>query len=220
MDFDTVILVTGKADGPTAVFLAGRLGSLFCISALVVMMFFYGIYFTKMIAQKRRGIRTTQIGRGKEKSVRRIERIMSVATFLIIPVELISIFLGWNHMPSPVRIAGFIAGVTGDLVFLVAVLTMRDSWRAGIPETDRTEFVSHGIYQYSRNPAFLGFDLMYIGILLMYFNGVLLFFTIWAVVMLHLQILQEEKYLEAVFGEEYRAYRQRTGRYFGRQGMR
>lgn len=220
MDFDTVILVTGKADGPTAVFLAGRLGSLFCISALVVMMFFYGFYFTKMIAQKRRGIRTTQIGRGKEKSVRRIERIMSVATFLIIPVELISIFLGWNHMPSPVRIAGVIAGVTGDLVFLVAVLTMRDSWRAGIPETDRTEFVSHGIYQYSRNPAFLGFDLMYIGILLMYFNGVLLFFTIWVVVMLHLQILQEEKYLETVFGEEYRAYIQRTGRYFGRQGMR
>ena len=26
MDFDTVILVTGKADGPTSVFLAGRLG--------------------------------------------------------------------------------------------------------------------------------------------------------------------------------------------------
>lgn len=217
MDFDSGISVIGGADGPTAVFLAGRLGSLFCVSALVVMMFFYGIYFTKMIAQKRRGIRTTQIGRGKEKSVRQIERIMSVATFLIIPVEVISIFWGWNHMPSPVRIAGIVIGSTGDFVFLVAVLTMRDSWRAGIPETDRTDFVSQGIYQYSRNPAFLGFDLMYIGILLMYFNGVLLFFTIWVVVMLHLQILQEEKYLETVFGEEYRAYRQRTGRYFGRK---
>ena len=59
---------------------------------------------------------------------------------------------------------------------------------------------------------------MYIGILLMYFNGVLLLFTIWVIVMLHLQILQEEKYLETVFGEEYRAYRKCTGRYFGRKG--
>lgn len=123
-------------------------------------------------------------------------------------------------MPSPVRIVGVVIGLTGDFVFLVAVLTMRDSWRAGIPETDKTEFVSHGIYQYSRNPAFLGFDLMYTGILLMYFNGILLLFTIWVVVMLHLQILQEEKYLETVFGEEYRAYREHTGRYFGRQGAR
>lgn len=220
MDFDTVILVTGKADGPTSVFLAGRLGSLFCILALLIMAIFYGIYFTKKIAQKRKGIQTTQLGRGKEKSVRRIERIMSVATFLIIPVEVVSIFLEWNHMPSPVRIVGVVIGLTGDFVFLVAVLTMRDSWRAGIPETDKTEFVSHGIYQYSRNPAFLGFDLMYTGILLMYFNGILLLFTIWVVVMLHLQILQEEKYLETVFGEEYRAYRERTGRYFGRQGAR
>ena len=43
---------------------------------------------------------------------------------------------------------------------------MRDFWRAGISETDKTELVTEGIYQISRNPAFLGFDLLYIGILL------------------------------------------------------
>lgn len=217
MDFDTQIMVIGGADGPTAIFLAGRFESLFCILALLIMVIFYGVYFAKKITQKRKGIQTTQLGRGKEKSVRRVEIIMSAATLFIVPVELISILLGWNHMPSPVRIAGVVTGFVGDAVFLAAVLTMRDSWRAGIPETDRTDFVSHGIYRYSRNPAFLGFDLMYIGILLMYFNGVLLLFTIWVIVMLHLQILQEEKYLETVFGEEYRAYRECTGRYFGRK---
>lgn len=217
MDFDTQIMVIGGADGPTAIFLAGRLDSLFSISALLIMVLFYGIYYTKKIAQKRKGIQTTQLGRGKEKSVRRVEAILSVATFLIVPVELFSIFLGWNHMPSPVRIAGVVAGFAGDMIFLAAVLTMRDSWRAGIPKTDRTEFVSHGIYQYSRNPAFLGFDLMYTGILLIYFNGVLLLFVIWVIVMLHLQILQEERYLETVFGDEYRAYKKRTGRYLGRK---
>lgn len=211
------ISVIGGADGPTAIFLAGQLGSLFFIPALVIMGIFYGIYFTKKIAQKRKGIRTTQLGQGKEKSVRTIEIILSAATLLIVPVELVSVAFGWNHMPSLVRIAGVVLGLIGDLVFLTAVLTMKDSWRAGIPKTDRTEFVSHGIYQYSRNPAFLGFDLMYIGILLMYFNWILLLFTIWVIVMLHLQILQEEKYLQTVFGEEYLAYQKDTGRYFGRK---
>lgn len=218
MDFDIQIMVIGGADGPTAIFLAGRFESLFCILALLIMVIFYGVYFAKKITQKRKGIQTTQLGRGKEKSVRRVEIIMSAATLFIVPVELISILLGWNHMPSPVRIAGVVTGFVGDAVFLAAVLTMRDSWRAGIPETDRTDFVSHGIYRYSRNPAFLGFDLMYMGILLIYFNGILLLFTIWVIVMLHLQIMQEERYLDTVFGEEYRAYKKRTGRYFGRKG--
>ena len=43
---------------------------------------------------------------------------------------------------------------------------MRDSWRAGIFETDKTKLVTEGIYQISRNPAFLGFDLLIIGTLL------------------------------------------------------
>ena len=215
---DSGISVIGGADGPTAVFLAGKLGDLFIIPALVIMILFYGIYFTKKIAQKRKGIQTPQLGgHGKEKAVRTIEVILSAATLLIVPAELVSIVFEWNIMPSPVRTAGIVLGSIGDLVFLIAVLTMRDSWRAGIPETDRTEFVSQGIYQYSRNPAFLGFDLMYIGILLMYFNWILLLLTVWVIVMLHLQILQEEKYLGTAFGEEYRAYKECTGRYFGKK---
>ena len=44
-----------------------------------------------------------------------------------------------------------------------------------------------------------------------------LFFVIFAAVMLHLQILQEERYLPTVFGAEYAAYRRRVRRYFGRR---
>ena len=35
--------------------------------ALLVLAVFYGIYFAKMLAQKRRGIQTRQIGRRREK---------------------------------------------------------------------------------------------------------------------------------------------------------
>ncbi len=117
-----------------------------------------------------------------------------MATFFVVPVQLVSVFSDWNFMPTPVRIAGIAAGIVGDLIFLAAVLTMKNNWRAGIPAQDKTEFVSGGIYRYSRNPAFLGFDLMYMGILLMYFNWLLVLFTVWACVMLHIQMSAARTY--------------------------
>lgn len=38
----------------------------YALPALLVLAVFYGIYFGKVLAQKRRGIRTRQIGRRKE----------------------------------------------------------------------------------------------------------------------------------------------------------
>ena len=58
---------------------------------------------------------------------------------------------------------------------------------------------------------------MYIGVLLMYFNPVNIIFSLFPIVMLHLQILQEEKYMEATFGQEYADYKKKTFRYLGRK---
>jgi len=77
--------------------------------------------------------------------------------------------------------------------------------------------ITNGIYGYSRNPAFLGFDLVYLGLLMMYFNIVLLVFSIFSIVMLHLQILQEEKFLQEVFGKTYMDYKSKVMRYLGRK---
>lgn len=194
----------------------------FCYSllALLVLAVFYGIYFTKMLAQKRRGIQTSQIGRRKEAGLHRVEILMSIATVGVVVTQLLSILFGWNHLPAGARFTGFVVGIMGDLVFLCSVLCMKDSWRAGIPETDQTRLVTGGIYQYSRNPAFLGFDLQYCGLLLMYANGLTALFTLFAMVMLHLQILQEEKYLTGCFGEGYQAYCSQVFRYLGRKKSR
>lgn len=187
------------------------------IPALTVLAVFYGIYFVKMLMQKRRGIQTHQIGRRKEKQLHTVETLMSIATVGIVAAQFMSILFGWNHMPTSARFTGFCLGLLGDLIFLLAVLQMKDSWRAGIPDQGKTKLVTTGIYRFSRNPAFLGFDFMYLGVMLMYFNGLTVLFTIYAVVMLHLQILQEEKYLSTTFGEEYQAYQKQVFRYLGRR---
>ena len=185
--------------------------------ALFVLAVFYGIYLVKQWRQKRRGIRTMQIGRGKEAQTHTVETLMGIATVGIIPAQLLSIAFGWSHLPANARFTGFCIGMVGDLIFLISVLCMKDSWRAGIPVKDKTELVTDGIYAYSRNPAFLGFYLQYIGVLLMYCNLLTGMFTVFAIVMLHLQILQEERYLTATFGRAYLDYRHRVSRYLGRR---
>lgn len=189
------------------------------ILTLVVLLVFYGIYFVKMYAQSRKGIRTSQIGSCKTKERNTVEKIMSVATLGVVIVQVISLILDWNTiMTSGARFTGFCVAMTGNLLFLISVYTMRDSWRAGIPAEDETEFVSDGIYGFSRNPAFLGFDFMYVGVLLMFFNPVLAVFTVFAVLSLHLQILQEEKYLAQRFGDRYTNYKKHVFRYLGSKG--
>ena len=156
------------------------------IAALLILALFYGIYAGKLLLQRKRGIRTDQMAKGRKD--RRLLRTEAAMTGLCL------------------------AGA-GVVVFGTAVHTMRDSWRAGIPEKDRTELITTGIFRVSRNPAFVGFDLLYIGILTAFFNWALLFFTLFAVTMLHLQILQEEKFLPTVFGSSYLAYRRKVRRY-------
>ena len=182
---------------------------------LIALAIFYGIYFTKMLAQKRRGIRTHQIGLRKERGLHTVETLMSIATLGVVAAQLVSVCFGWSCLPAGARFTGFLLALLGDGIFLTAVLFMRDSWRAGIPEKDKTALVTGGIYAFSRNPAFLGFDLQYAGVALMYANPLTIAFSAFAAIMLHLQILQEERYLINTFGAPYQKYLRRVHRYLG-----
>ncbi len=185
--------------------------------ALAVLLAFYAIYFTKALLQRRQGIQTRQIGKRKEKDLHTVETLMSVATLCAPAAQMLSIAFSWSCLPAPARLAGFAIALLGDAVFLTAVVTMKNSWRAGIPQSDRTELIQNGIYRWSRNPAFLGFDLMYVGVCLMFCNPATVVCSLFAMVTLHLQILQEEKYLLVTFGAPYEAYRRSVCRYLGRK---
>lgn len=184
------------------------------IVALSTMAVFYTAYLAKILMQRKQGIQTDQIGKGnKARKLLMIERLMKAATYFVIPVEIISIvgnFCLWNGF---LRWVGLAVADLGVIVFVAAMATMRNSWRAGIPDNDQTELITTGIYTLSRNPAFLGFDMMYIGLLIAFFNVGHLLFVLFAVAMLHLQILQEEVFLTQVFGASYLEYKKRTGRY-------
>lgn len=190
----------------------------FQVAGIAIMLVFYGCYFIKMISQHKKGIKTDQIGKGKVGFVKFVEITMKVFTYLVPAVEIVSIILNTSFFAVPVRIVGVLVAVVGVAVFIISVLTMRDSWRAGVSKTDKTQLVTKGIYKISRNPAFLGFDLMYLGILLMFFNLVLYIVSLFAMLMFHLQIVNvEEEFLLEAFGDEYLRYKKKVCRYIGRK---
>jgi protein-S-isoprenylcysteine O-methyltransferase Ste14 len=188
----------------------------FQIIAVIIIGVFYVAYLTKMMLQRKKGIETNQLGKGiKNVKTLKVEKMLSIASFVIIPSELISIIFNTHYFLSEqVRYVGLGIAAVGVIIFITAMYTMRDSWRAGIPDKDKTKMVTGGIYRVSRNPAFLGFDLTYIGILLAFDNPILLVATVFVMVMMHLQILEEEKFLSVVFDKEYEEYKGKTGRYF------
>lgn len=188
------------------------------VIAVLIMLAFYGTYFIKLFHQRKQGIQTDLLGKGKTGFIKVIEITLKIVTYVIPLVELISIFVNTYIDLTWLRVIGIILGVLGSGVFAVSVITMRDSWRAGVPQGEKTELVTSGIYAYSRNPAFLGFDLIYIGELLMFFNWYLLVITLLAILILHLQIVNvEEDFLITTFGDEYLAYRKKVCRYIGRK---
>ena len=74
--------------------------------------------------------------------------------------------------------------------------------------------MTDGPYRFSRNPMLVGVYIFDIGVLLwLQAWWPLLVFAV-EVLFLTLQVRSEEKRLEADFGDEYRAYKQRVPRYF------
>lgn len=188
------------------------------IVGIILLILFYIIYYGKAISQKKKGIKTNQIKNQKKGIEYTIGVLMGLGSFIVCIGEIVSICLNISHLPSTARIVGIAIALVGDIIFYLSVTTMGTNWRAGVSKSEKTQLVSHGIYGISRNPAFLGFDLVYIGIMLMFFSWWLLAITIFTIVMLHLQIVKvEEPFLKEQFGEEYATYNHKVCRYIGRK---
>ena len=101
---------------------------------------FYVAYFTKMILQRRGGVKTDQIGKGnKPRKVLVVELFMKIATYSIVAVEVASVVFDVRMWRSSYAWFGIGIAAVGVAVFVVAMVTMRDSWRAGIPAEDKTD---------------------------------------------------------------------------------
>ena len=73
--------------------------------------------------------------------------------------------------------------------------------------------MTEGPYRLSRNPMLSGTYIYYAGVVLALWNWWPLAIFAAVAILMSLQVFSEEKRLEADFGEEYLAYKKRTGRF-------
>lgn len=100
------------------------------------------------------------------------------------------------------------------LVFsVVSIFNLGRSTRLGLP-TDTTVFKTNGLYRISRNPMYLGFDLLTLAAMICSLNIFIVLAGLYSILIYHLIILAEEKFLTGRFGEEYLKYKEKTRRYF------
>ncbi len=112
------------------------------------------------------------------------------------------------------KIIGIILLLINLFLSMISLYEMKDSWRVGVIENEKTELVTSGIFKYSRNPYFLSYLLMFISYTFILTNVVLIVLTMISFQSVHSMILKEEKNLSKIHGECYQEYKKKTGRYF------
>ncbi len=113
----------------------------------------------------------------------------------------------WLQLP------GLILLTFGFLLGILALMSMKNSWRVGIKYDQKTVLVRSGVYAFSRNPYFLSYDILILGYILLFPSLIILGLYLILVMIFHRMILEEEKYLESKHGETYLTYKQSVKRY-------
>jgi protein-S-isoprenylcysteine O-methyltransferase Ste14 len=120
---------------------------------------------------------------------------------------------GIDDMPA--RIIGYGLGLVGLLLIGWGAVTLYQAGTTVSPHRQADHLVTHGAFAFRRNPIYMGEVLMLLGLAQATGNiWMAIMAPLFAVSVLVLAILPEERHLEARFGEDYLAYKERTRRWF------
>jgi len=149
----------------------------------------------------------------------RVYKLMVLGTWVSIGIY--SFYSPWYSYLVPIqyleidwfKTIGLILLVISFLWTSIAQYQMSKSWRIGIDYEEKTDLISHGLFNYSRNPIFLGVLISYLGTFLIIPN--ILSFSILLVtfVTIQTQVRMEEEYLETVQGRVYLDYQSEVRRW-------
>lgn len=120
--------------------------------------------------------------------------------------------IGWLQHPFLILLG--VGLLLFSLVWIAtAQIQMGNAWRVGIDQAHQTELVQSGLFQWSRNPIFLGMRLNLLGLFLVLPNAVTLAVFILGDVLMQIQVRLEEEYLTQLHGESYQVYCQKVRRW-------
>jgi protein-S-isoprenylcysteine O-methyltransferase Ste14 len=95
---------------------------------------------------------------------------------------------------------------------IIAQGHMKNSWRIGIDTETKTELITTGLFQFSRNPIFFGMLISLVGLFLTTPNALTGLFLILGYVLIQIQIRLEEEFLTNQHEQKYFEYKQKVRR--------
>lgn len=150
-----------------------------------------------------------------------LTRLSSVSIFLWLTIIILYIFLNnlienlWrlDFLSNNVLITtGMIIISIGYLFETLGIIALGINFRIENP-TDETELVTSGIYSIIRNPIVFGIFLLVIGSFLIIPIVIVLLICIFNIITFYSKTIDEEKFLLQRFGEDYKNYCIKVGRY-------
>jgi protein-S-isoprenylcysteine O-methyltransferase Ste14 len=130
---------------------------------------------------------------------------------------LLGLALGRGERPSEncTRMTGMALAAGGALLGLATILALKRGGTNLDPYKPSTALVTNGIFRWTRNPAYLGLTAIAIGVAFHARSLPALALLPAALIVLERGVVErEERYLEARFGDAYRAYRAAVPRWF------
>jgi len=129
------------------------------------------------------------------------------------------LLLNWG-VPQPILpgdVRYWVGGALATIGVLIAAWARSLLERAGTNVNSMlptTAIVTTGPFRFSRNPLYIALNLMYVGLALLTNAGWVLALIVPVLLVMHYGVIRrEERYLDAKFGDAYRAYRARVRRY-------
>jgi protein-S-isoprenylcysteine O-methyltransferase Ste14 len=111
------------------------------------------------------------------------------------------------------RAAALGAHAINLVVGTAAVVNLKDSWRVGALEKQRTDLSQSGIFRFSRNSYFLSYLIMFAAYTVLLQHVILSILSLAGFAMIHKMVLKEEQYLLSLHGKSYVRYKEKVPRY-------
>lgn len=140
-----------------------------------------------------------------------------VSTFIVAwAVKLVDPYFGVESFTSPIStIIGILVIVIGLVFRLWASYTFYSHGLAVLALKPQHRITQSGPYKYTRNPLYIGIVFILLGWALAFGTKLGLLAPVIAIIIFHLDlVLKGERELENKFGEEYRQYKLKVGRWF------
>lgn len=117
-------------------------------------------------------------------------------------------------LETPHRYAGALPVVVGIAITATAAGAFRRAGTPVVPFERSTALVTGGLYRFTRNPMYLGMTLLLVGVAMLWGSlGAFLPIPLFVAVVTVRFIRGEERFLEDLFGDDYRAYKRRVRRW-------